>query len=52
MTRWMKFNRAIGIALQVGVLALLRSVVNLNYFASTAFAVEAGVARNFLNTKL
>lgn len=50
MMRWMKFNLvgAVGIAVQLGMLALLRSVFKLNGLASTALAVEAAVAHNFL----
>ena len=49
MRRWMTFNLvgAIGIGVQLGVLALARSVFELNDLASTALAVEAAVAHNF-----
>jgi putative flippase GtrA len=47
--RWVKFNAvgAIGIAVQLGVLALLSSVLGLNYLLATALAVEAAVLHNF-----
>ena len=49
MTRWMKFNLvgAIGIAVQLGMLALLRSLFKMNDVLSTALAVEAAVIHNF-----
>jgi putative flippase GtrA len=49
MKRWMKFNLvgAIGVGVQLGVLALVRSAFNLNATASTAVAVEAAVVHNF-----
>lgn len=48
--RWLKFNAvgAIGICVQLGVLALLTSGLGLNYLLSTALAVEAAVLHNFL----
>jgi putative flippase GtrA len=48
--RWLKFNLvgAIGICLQLGVLALLTSGLGLNYLISTALAVEAAVMHNFV----
>ena len=48
--RWLKFNGvgAIGIVLQLAVLALLRSVVGLEYLTATALAVEAAVLHNFV----
>ena len=48
--RWMKFNAvgAIGIAVQLAVLGLLKSGLGLNYLLATALAVEAAVLHNFL----
>jgi putative flippase GtrA len=47
--RWLKFNAvgAIGIALQLGALALLTSVLRINYLLATGVAVEATVLHNF-----
>jgi putative flippase GtrA len=47
--RWLKFNAvgAIGIAVQLAALALLVSVLRLNYLPATALAVEATVLHNF-----
>lgn len=48
--RWLKFNAvgAIGICVQLGVLALLTSGLGLNYLVATAVAVEAALMHNFL----
>ena len=48
--RWVKFNfvGGIGIAVQLAVLALLRSGLHLDYLVATALAVEAAVIHNFL----
>jgi putative flippase GtrA len=48
--RWLKFNAvgAIGICVQLGVLALLSSGLGLNYLIATAVAVEIAVLHNFL----
>jgi putative flippase GtrA len=48
--RWLKFNAvgAVGIAVQLAVLALLKSGLGLNYLLATAIAVEATVLHNFL----
>jgi putative flippase GtrA len=48
--RWLRFNLVggIGIALQLGLLFLLKSVAGLNYLTATALAVEATVVHNFL----
>jgi len=48
--RWLKFITvgAIGICLQLSVLALLRSGFGLNYLFSTPVAVEITVVHNFL----
>ena len=50
LVRWAKFNAvgAMGIVLQLGVLALLRSAIGINYLFATGLAVEAAVAHNFL----
>lgn len=47
--RWLKFNLvgAIGICVQLGVLALLTSTLGLDYLFSTALAVEAAIVHNF-----
>lgn len=49
LVRWLKFNAvgAIGIGLQLSVLALLRSGFGWNYLFSTALAVEITVVHNF-----
>jgi putative flippase GtrA len=48
--RWMKFNAvgALGIAVQLGTLALLKSVLDVNYLLATGLAVEAALLNNFL----
>jgi putative flippase GtrA len=48
--RWLKFNLVggIGIAVQLGALAFLRSVLHLDYLPATALAVETAVIHNFL----
>lgn len=50
VTRWLKFNAVggIGIAMQMAVLAALKSGLHFNYLAATALAVEAAVLHNFL----
>jgi putative flippase GtrA len=47
--RWLKFNAvgAAGIAVQLGVLVLLRSGLHMNYLWATAAAVEAAVIHNY-----
>ena len=47
--RWLKFNavRALGICIQLAVLAFLRSGLGMNYLLATALAVEATVLHNF-----
>jgi len=49
LVRWMKFNAvgAIGICVQLGVLAGLRSGLGMNYLLATALAVETAVLHNF-----
>ena len=48
--RWFKFNAvgAMGIAVQLGSLALLVGRLHLNYLPATALAVEAAVLHNFV----
>jgi putative flippase GtrA len=48
--RWLRFNLVggFGVALQLALLFLLKSVFRLNYLAATALAVEAAVVHNFL----
>jgi putative flippase GtrA len=49
LVRWLKFNAvgAIGIAVQLAVLTVLKSGVGLNYLLATALAVETTVLHNF-----
>jgi putative flippase GtrA len=49
LIRWLKFNAvgAIGIVVQLVVLALLKSVLGANYLLATTLAVEAAVLHNF-----
>lgn len=48
--RFVKFNAvgAVGIAVQLAVLALLAHAARLNYMLATALAVEAAVLHNFM----
>jgi putative flippase GtrA len=48
--RWLKFNfvGGIGIVVQLGALALFRSVFHFNYLLATVLAVETAVIHNFL----
>ena len=48
--RWLKFNLVggVGIAVQLGALALFPSGLQLNYLLATALAVETAVIHNFL----
>jgi putative flippase GtrA len=48
--RWLRFNLVggIGVALQLALLLLLKSVLGLNYLTATGLAVEATVVHNFL----
>lgn len=48
--RWVKFNLVggVGIVVQLGALAFLRSILHLDYLLATALAVEAAVIHNFL----
>ncbi len=48
--RWMKFNLvgAIGIAVQLAMLAVLTSGLQVEYLLATALAVETAVLHNFI----
>jgi putative flippase GtrA len=48
--RWMKFNEVggIGIAVQLVALAVLRSLLKLDYLLATGLAVEIAVIHNFV----
>ena len=48
--RWIKFNAVggIGIGVQLGALAALRSWLKLDYLLATGLAVEIAVVHNFL----
>jgi putative flippase GtrA len=50
VTRWLKFNLVggIGIAVQLLMLALLKTGLHLDYLFATALAVEITVIHNFL----
>ena len=50
MLRWFKFNAvgAIGIFVQLGVLSILMSGMQVNYLAATALSVEAAILHNFV----
>src|SRR5437763_3305048 len=47
--RWLKFNAVggIGIVVQLACLAVLTTVLRVNYLVATALAVEAAVVHNF-----
>jgi putative flippase GtrA len=47
--RWLRFNLVggIGVALQLTILFLLKSIFHLNYLSATGLAVEATVVHNF-----
>jgi putative flippase GtrA len=47
--RWLKFNAvgAGGIAVQLAVLAILKSGLQMNYLAATALAVEGAIIHNY-----
>jgi putative flippase GtrA len=49
-SRWLKFNAVggIGIVVQLAALALLRSLLKLDYLLATGLAVEIAVIHNFL----
>ena len=48
--RWLKFNLvgALGTAVQLGMLVLLKSALHMNYLLATASAVEISVLHNFV----
>jgi len=48
--RWIKFNLvgAVGIAVQLGTLALLTATLRVEYMIATALAVECAVVHNFI----
>ena len=48
--RWIKFNAVggLGIVVQMGAVALLFSVLHLNYLTATGLAVETAVLHNFV----
>jgi putative flippase GtrA len=50
LRRWLKFNTvgAIGIGVQLAVLAALKSGFGMGYLPATALAVEAAVLHNFV----
>jgi putative flippase GtrA len=50
MLRWFKFNAvgAIGIFVQLGMLNILVSGMQVNYLAATALSVEAAILHNFV----
>jgi len=50
ISRWLKFNTvgALGIGVQLGVLATMKAVFHLGYMQATAVAVEAAVLHNFI----
>ena len=48
--RWVKFNAvgALGVAVQLGTLALLVSCLRVDYLVATAVSVESAVMHNFI----
>ena len=48
--RWLRFSTvgAIGIAVQLGALAMLKGALGLDYLLATALAVEIAVLHNFV----
>ena len=48
--RWLKFNAVggMGVAVQLGTLAVLKSALHSGYLVATAIAVEAAVVHNFV----
>ena len=48
--RWVKFNAVggIGISVQLLALAILKSILHVDYLAATALAVETAILHNFL----
>jgi putative flippase GtrA len=49
IARWLKFNAVggIGIGVQLAALAILKSILHLDYLVATAGAVEAAILHNF-----
>ena len=49
MSRWLKFNAAgaVGVAVQLLVLMILKIVLKLHYLTAAAIAVEAAILQNF-----
>src|SRR5260370_13752978 len=47
---WLKFNAVggVGVLVQLGVLAVLKSELHVDYLLATVVAVEAAVVHNFL----
>lgn len=47
--RWLKFNAVggMGVGVQLATLAILKSLLHLDYLAATAGAVEAAILHNF-----
>jgi putative flippase GtrA len=47
--RWLKFNAvgAVGVAVQLALLCILKGCLHLNYLLATALAVELAVIHNF-----
>jgi putative flippase GtrA len=50
LRHWLRFNAvgAIGIVVQLAALAILKSLLHLEYLLATALAVEAAVLHNFI----
>ena len=50
LRRWLKFNAvgAIGVVVQLAALAILKSLLHLDYLPDTALAVEIAVLHNFI----
>ena len=50
MIRWLKFNAvgAMGVAVQLAALAVLKSGLHVNYLLATAAAVELALLHNFV----
>ena len=50
LRRWLRFNTVglMGVAVQIGTLFCLRSLIKLHYLPATKLAVEAPILHNFL----
>jgi len=50
LRRWLKFNAvgAIGIVVQLAALAILKSLLHMEYLLATVLAVEIAVLHNFI----